>query len=213
MNGDSWSNQYYQIGNGGVTTTNHRDDDFILDDDNIDYDHLVDDDDDTFEDPYGNGNGYGYGNHDGFNNHDDLVDDVSHDLFGLDDDEVESESQYSNTFDNKGETTIPKAPSNSEKNKSSSNETNDLIYNSPGNSIDIGDDNFDTYTEILESRFEDVAEPFQYGKDLPFLFYVPRTGANLQEQLLLRCHGLVAASGRDALGGEHVDEPVKFSSY
>ncbi len=71
------------------------------------------------------------------------------------------------------------------------------------------DNDFDNM-KILEPRFGNVNDTFQGdGSDLPFLFFVPRTGGALMEKLLLQCNDLVAASGRNAIGEDRGYEPVK----
>ena len=69
--------------------------------------------------------------------------------------------------------------------------------------------------DVLESRFGDVDDPYSgTAIEVPFLFFIPRTGAALQEELLLKCHGLVAASGRGGLlGSIHEKEPVSHSPF
>lgn len=63
----------------------------------------------------------------------------------------------------------------------------------------------------LAKRFSNVDIPFSNnGFELPLLFYIPRTGANLQEQLLTKCHGIVAASGKGVLGNGRGDENVSI---
>ena len=71
------------------------------------------------------------------------------------------------------------------------------------NDLNIGD---------LTKRFGNIDVPFKNnGYMIPFLFYIPRTGAAVQEKMLVKCHGIVAATGEEAFGKEHGDEPVSAS--
>ena len=69
--------------------------------------------------------------------------------------------------------------------------------------------------DVLESRFGDVDDPYSGTVvEVPFLFFIPRTGAALQEEILLKCHGLVAASGRGGLlGSINKEESVSLSRF
>ncbi len=65
----------------------------------------------------------------------------------------------------------------------------------------------------LSAKFGNVDIPFKNsGYEIPFLFYIPRTGAALQEQLITKCHGVVAASGQAILGDGHINEQVSIFS-
>lgn len=53
----------------------------------------------------------------------------------------------------------------------------------------------------LKYKFADLDKPFVPGIDVPFFWYIPRTAATSLENILAKCHHLVAAGNKGAIGG------------
>jgi len=53
----------------------------------------------------------------------------------------------------------------------------------------------------LKYKFADLEKPFVPGIDVPFLWMIPRSAAVSLENILAKCHHLVAAGNKGAIGG------------
>jgi len=61
----------------------------------------------------------------------------------------------------------------------------------------------------LEYKFGDLEKPYVPGLDFPFLWYIPRTAGTSVETMLTKCHKMVAAGNKGAIGGK-ATKPVSF---
>lgn len=178
----------------------------------------------TFDDAIGNGVGF-----DSFHSHDNTNSEVSG---GIDGDELEEgyEEKYEALFGQHDEGDNIYSTStggftyynNGDKeNQDDKTENGNQDYKSKETTVEAVDSPTDIEgeesssngmdMELLKSKFGDVDEIYQGNPtEIPFLFFIARTGASLEEKMLLQCHGLVAASGRGDLGENYVMEPVSI---
>ena len=64
----------------------------------------------------------------------------------------------------------------------------------------------------LQYKFADIEKPFVPGIDVPFFWYIPRSAGTSIESMLTKCHGMVGAGNKGAIGGAAI-KPVSLVSH